>query len=158
MVYNRCVGTRYCANNCPFKVRRFNWFNYAHADPMERLVLNPDVTVRSRGVMEKCSLCHHRIQDAVSEAKRQGRSPGPAELQTACQQSCPAKAITFGDANDPSSDVAARMRDGRFYHVLPELNLKAGVGYLARVKNGEARVKNGEAHGKDAEEGATHGG
>ena len=135
MVYNRCVGTRYCANNCPYKVRRFNWFTYAHDDPVERLVLNPELTVRTRGVMEKCSLCHNRIQEARNEAKRRGVPLAEGELQTACQQSCPARAITFGDLNDPKTAVAERAKDPRFYHVLAELNTNPGVGYLARVRN-----------------------
>ncbi len=139
-VYNRCVGTRYCANNCPPKVRRFNWFDYRHDDPVERLVLNPDVVVRSRGVMEKCSLCVHRIQEGRAQAKRQGRTLADGEVATACQQSCPTRALVFGDLNDPKSEVAALARDARSYHLLAELNVQPNVSYLTRIRNpGETR-------------------
>jgi molybdopterin-containing oxidoreductase family iron-sulfur binding subunit len=134
-VYNRCVGTRYCANNCPYKVRRFNWFDYAREDALENLVLNPDVTVRSRGVMEKCSFCVQRIQEAKLEARRQGLPLAGMNLQTACQQSCPAQAIHFGDIHDPQSSVARRMRAGRSYQVLSELNVQPAVSYLKVVRN-----------------------
>ncbi|MCG3134655.1 MAG: hypothetical protein HMLKMBBP_01971 [Planctomycetes bacterium] len=127
-VYNRCVGTRYCANNCPYKVRRFNWFDYPREDALQNLALNPDVTVRTRGVMEKCSLCVQRIQ----EWRNDGRAGGPP--MTACQQSCPAGAIVFGDLNDPESRVAKLARDGRAYQVLGELNVKPVVSYLADVR------------------------
>jgi len=134
-VYNRCVGTRYCANNCPPKVRRFNWFDYAHDDPVERLVLNPDVVVRTRGVMEKCSLCVHRIQEGRAQAKREGRTLADGAVATACQQSCPTQALVFGDLNDPGSKVAALARDARSYHMLAELNVRPNVSYLTRIKN-----------------------
>jgi len=134
-IYNRCVGTRYCANNCPYKVRRFNWFDYPRRDPLASLVLNPDVTVRSRGVMEKCTFCVQRIQDGKAEAQRQGRPLADGAIQTACQQSCPAQAIVFGDVNDPASRVSRLARSGRHYRVLEELNVRPAVGYLRIVRN-----------------------
>ena len=136
-VYNRCVGTRYCANNCAYKVRRFNWFQYRHDDPVENLVLNPDVTVRSRGVMEKCSFCIQRIQEAKIEAKRRGTPLADGVIQPACQQSCPAGAIVFGDLNDPNSRVSALAKSGRAYRVLEELNTQPAVTYLTLVRNRE---------------------
>jgi molybdopterin-containing oxidoreductase family iron-sulfur binding subunit len=134
-VYNRCVGTRYCANNCPYKGRRFNWFNYARNDQLQNLVLNPDVTVRTRGVMEKCTFCVQRLQEAKIEAKRRGMRVEDGAAQTACQQSCPAKAIYFGDLNDPNSQVSRMMKNPRRYRVLSELNVKPAVGYLTVVRN-----------------------
>jgi molybdopterin-containing oxidoreductase family iron-sulfur binding subunit len=132
-IYNRCVGTRYCANNCPYKVRRFNWFDYARDDVLRNLALNPDVTVRSRGVMEKCTFCVQRIQEAKAQAAGTGVPDG--ELQTACQQSCPARAIVFGDLNDPKSRVAGLARDARAFSVLEELNVRPSVRYLMPVRN-----------------------
>jgi Fe-S-cluster-containing dehydrogenase component len=134
-VYNRCVGTRYCANNCPYKVRRFNWFDYAHDDQLANLVLNPDVTVRSRGVMEKCTFCVQRIQEAKIEARRLGLPVADGEIQTACQQSCPTKVIVFGNLNDPNSKAAQLARSTRAYKVLDELNVQPAVSYLAIVRN-----------------------
>ena len=133
-IYNRCVGTRYCANNCPYKVRRFNWFHYAHEDRLENMVLNPDVTVRSRGVMEKCSLCVQRIQEGKIEAKRRGVELEDGAIQTACQQTCPADAIVFGDLKDPRSRIAQWVKSPRHYRVLEELNVKPAVGYLEIVR------------------------
>ncbi|MHB0971669.1 MAG: TAT-variant-translocated molybdopterin oxidoreductase [Thermoanaerobaculia bacterium] len=134
-VYNRCVGTRYCANNCPYKVRRFNWFDYPHEDRLQNMVLNPDVVVRSRGVMEKCSMCVQRIEAAKIEAKRLGVPVADGDVKTACQQSCPAQAILFGDLNDPESQVSKARRDPRYYVVLGELNLRPAVGYMRIVRN-----------------------
>jgi molybdopterin-containing oxidoreductase family iron-sulfur binding subunit len=136
-VYNRCVGTRYCANNCALKVRRFNWFDYAHDDVLANLALNPDVTVRSRGVMEKCSFCVQRIEEAKIRARNENRPIRDGEIQTACQQSCPAGAITFGNLLDAESRVAQLKRDGRNYVILEELNLQPALSYLAKVRNDE---------------------
>jgi len=145
-VYNRCVGTRYCANNCPYKVRRFNWFEYDRPDPWGDLALNPDVTVRSRGVMEKCSFCVQRIHEARAEAARGGRPLADGDVRTACQQSCPVRAIAFGDANDAKSAVAALSKDPRRYRVLEELGVEPSVSYLAKVR--ERPEARGEAgHG-----------
>ena len=148
-IYNRCIGTRYCENNCPYKVRRFNWFQYAGnqefdyttTDPLERMVLNPDVVVRSRGVMEKCSLCVQRIQAEKLSAKQEGRRLADGRIKTACQQSCPANAIVFGDLNDPESEVARLRRSRRHFTVLEELGTRPNVGYLMRVTNGEKTEK-----------------
>jgi molybdopterin-containing oxidoreductase family iron-sulfur binding subunit len=134
-VYNRCVGTRYCANNCPYKVRRFNWFAYAHDDKLQNLALNPDVTVRSRGVMEKCTFCVQRLEEAKIEARRRGEKIRDGDVQTACQQSCPAQAIIFGDRNDKDSRVAQLSKDPRHYHTLAELNIGPAVAYLKVVRN-----------------------
>ncbi len=133
--YNRCVGTRYCANNCPYKVRRFNWFEYAHDDKLANMSLNPDITVRGRGVMEKCSLCVQRIEEARIEAKKQGRAIADGDIKPACQQSCPAGAIVFGDMNDPESAVSKLIASGRHYRMLEETNVKPSVGYLGLVRN-----------------------
>ena len=138
-VYNRCVGTRYCANNCPYKVRRFNWFDYEREDRMADMVLNPSVTVRSRGVMEKCTLCLQRIQAAKAAAKREGRAVRDGEFQVACQQSCPTRAITFGDLSDPASAVSRAAAGPRAYALLGELNVQPGVRYLAHVHNDPTR-------------------
>jgi molybdopterin-containing oxidoreductase family iron-sulfur binding subunit len=139
-VYNRCVGTRYCANNCPYKARRFNWFAYAHDDTLHNLVLNPDVTLRSRGVMEKCTFCVQRIEEAKIESRRQGKPLGDGEVQTACQQSCPAQAIVFGDMKDANSRVAQLRKNPRHYQVLGELNIGPSVGYLKVVRREKGAV------------------
>ncbi len=133
-VYNRCVGTRYCANNCPFKVRRFNWFDYPR-DATERLVLNPDVVVRSRGVIEKCSFCVQRVREATTRARMEGRPLRDGDVRTACEQSCPANAIAVGDLNDSKSRVSEWAHRARGYRLLKELNVEPAVRYLARVRN-----------------------
>jgi molybdopterin-containing oxidoreductase family iron-sulfur binding subunit len=145
-IYNRCVGTRYCANNCAYKVRRFNWFDYPREDRLQNLVLNPDVTVRSRGVMEKCSFCVQRLQDAKAEARRRGVPLEDGAARTACEQSCPAQAITFGDARDPDSRVAALLHDPRHFRVLEEINVRPSVGYLTLVRNRAAEDEGGGHH------------
>lgn len=137
-VYNRCVGTRYCENNCPYKVRRFNWFEYPHSDPIANLALNPDVTVRSRGVMEKCTFCVQRIEEVKIKARNEGRAINDNEIQPACQQSCPANAIIFGDLTDLKSRVAQLKKSGRNYTLLDELNLRPALSYLAKVRNEES--------------------
>lgn len=160
MTYNRCIGTRYCANNCPYKVRRFNWLDYTTADifgmndnynndknletengisfladNLTRMVLNPDVTVRSRGVIEKCSFCVQRIQEGKLTAKREGRALVDADVRTACQTACPTGAITFGDRNNKGGDIASKIENPLNYLVLEEINTQPGVFYAARVNN-----------------------
>ncbi|MEO8886486.1 MAG: TAT-variant-translocated molybdopterin oxidoreductase [Mucilaginibacter sp.] len=145
MAYNRCVGTRYCANNCPYKVRRFNWFNYWNDSRFDnylnnehtQLVLNPDVTTRFRGVMEKCSMCIQRIQAGKLTAKMEKRPLADGDVKMACQQTCPANAIIFGNANDPESEVSKALKSERTYYVLEELNVKPGIGYQVKVRNVE---------------------
>jgi MoCo/4Fe-4S cofactor protein with predicted Tat translocation signal len=160
MTYNRCIGTRYCANNCPYKVRRFNWFKYhdnkqfgentSMNNDLGKMVLNPDVTVRSRGVMEKCSFCVQRIQYGKLQAKKDGRRPNDEEVNTACASSCPADALVFGDMNDPNSKISKYLKikdekgafgfdkivgEERAYHVLDELGVKPNVMYLTKIRN-----------------------
>ncbi len=167
MTYNRCIGTRYCANNCPYKVRRFNWFDYQGADsfsankgfafdndfdanraqygdkenglglhsPISKMVLNPDVTVRSRGVIEKCSFCVQRIQLGKLNAKKEGRALKDNEIKTACQSVCSTNAITFGDTNDENSDVSKMWANPRAYGVIEEIHTLPSVRYLVKVRN-----------------------
>ncbi len=144
-VYNRCIGTRYCANNCPYKVRRFNWFDYSHEDRLQNMALNPDVVTRSRGVMEKCSFCVQRIQSAKADAKREGRPLTDGEIEPACMQTCPTTAIVFGNTKDHKSQVAEAMADPLEFLVLEELNVKPTVAYRTIVRN------------HDEEEGGRHG-
>jgi Fe-S-cluster-containing dehydrogenase component len=159
MAYNRCIGTRYCANNCPFKVRRFNWLDYTtadvwpaneervftiegddkpfYADNLVRMVLNPDVTVRSRGVIEKCTFCIQRIQEGKLTAKREGRAIMDNDVRVACQTACPTGAIVFGNMNNPDSEVSKlRKSTGALaYKVLEEINVRPGVDYSVKVNN-----------------------
>ncbi len=159
MTYNRCIGTRYCANNCPYKVRRFNWFNYTNDKNFEdvnylpftdlgKMVINPDVTVRSRGVMEKCSLCVQRIQEGKLKARKEKRKLQDGEVKTACQTACPADAIVFGDMNDPESQIAQVLEiskneetgdvvfaEPRSFHVLEEINVRPNISYLTKIRN-----------------------
>jgi molybdopterin-containing oxidoreductase family iron-sulfur binding subunit len=136
MIYNRCIGTRYCANNCPYKVRRFNYFNWSKTIPdTVKMAQNPNVSVRFRGVMEKCSFCIQRVRGAQKRAGLEERMLSDGEVVTACQQVCPARAITFGDLNDPDSAVSKEKQNSRNYAMLAELNIKPRVSYLARVHN-----------------------
>jgi molybdopterin-containing oxidoreductase family iron-sulfur binding subunit len=155
MVYNRCVGTRYCENNCPYKVRRFNWYDYTgqdsfawneqihptmsnekgdQYDDLVKMVLNPDVTVRSRGVIEKCSMCVQQIQAAKLEAKKKGERLGDNVL-SACQSGCPTDCITFGDVKNPESNVSKAWADERNFYVLEETHVLPNVGYLTKIRN-----------------------
>jgi molybdopterin-containing oxidoreductase family iron-sulfur binding subunit len=136
MVYNRCVGTRYCSNNCPYKVRRFNFFSYtSDFTETEKMAFNPDVTVRSRGVMEKCTYCVQRIERVRISTRVQEREMRDGDVRTACQQACPAEAIVFGDLNDPSAQVSRLHADERRYDLLHELGTRPRTAYLARVTN-----------------------
>lgn len=143
MAYNRCIGTRYCANNCPYKVRRFNWFTYNLNDKFDfnqnndlgRMVLNPDVVVRTRGVMEKCSMCIQKTQNVILEAKKEGRTVKDGEFSTACSNACPTGAYTFGDMNDKNSEVRALFSTNRKYTLLEEIGTKPNVFYHTKVRN-----------------------
>lgn len=183
MTYNRCIGTRYCANNCPYKVRRFNWHDWNGADSFKdnqnplveygrlnevtldmnddltRMVLNPDVTVRSRGVIEKCSFCVQRLQEAKLTAKKDSRPMVDSDIKTACQQACPTNAIVFGNANDKESAISkVRTQEGynRTYYVLEQLHVLPNVSYMAKVRNTDRTVGNHEegheAHGEEKHE------
>lgn len=143
MAYNRCIGTRYCANNCPYKVRRFNWFTYNLNDKFDfnmnndlgRMVLNPDVVVRTRGVMEKCSMCIQMTQNTILEAKKEGRKVKDGEFQTACSKACSTGAMTFGDMNDKDSEVRKQYASNRRYYLLEEIGTKPNVFYHTKVRN-----------------------
>jgi molybdopterin-containing oxidoreductase family iron-sulfur binding subunit len=143
-VYNRCVGTRYCGNNCPYHVRRFNWFNFTWTSPLD-LQLNPDVTVRQLGVMEKCTMCVQRIAEGKEHARDEGRRVQDGEILTACQQTCPTRAITFGDLKDGNAKVSRIARSPRSYHVLDELGTRPAVTYLKKVVRAAP-----DGHGKPA--------
>ncbi|WP_341654750.1 4Fe-4S dicluster domain-containing protein [Blattabacterium cuenoti] len=143
MAYNRCVGTRYCANNCPYKVRRFNWFNYVNNKKFDfnmnnalgKMILNPDVVVRTRGVMEKCSLCIQRTQYVIGIAKKENRKIQDEEFETACSISCPTKAITFGDINDPTSLISKKIKNSRSYKLLDFIGVRPNVSYQLKIRN-----------------------
>jgi Fe-S-cluster-containing dehydrogenase component len=146
VAYTRCIGTKYCINNCPYKVRKFNWFqyvqnpkfNYHENSDLGRLVLNPDVTVRDRGVVEKCSFCSQRIQEKKLKAKLENRVLNGEEVQTACVQACPAKALVFGDLNNPDNKVRQLTENERNYYLLEELHTFPSVGYLTKIRNRNA--------------------
>jgi len=162
VAYVRCIGTKYCINNCPYRVRRFNWFKYMNNEKFDfnqnselsRLVLNPDVTVRERGVVEKCTLCVQRIQEKKLEAKLEGRPLRDGEVQPACVQSCPSGALVFGNLNDPESKVSKLKGEERNYHLLEQLHTLPSVGYLTKVRNTEPAA--GESDSHDTEHASGH--
>lgn len=167
MIYNRCIGTRYCANNCPYKVRRFNWFQYdsnamfadvnpaSWANDLGRMVLNPDVVVRSRGVMEKCTFCVQRVQEGKLNAKKEGRALEDGDIQTACQTACPTNALLFGDLNNPETEISKLYDDNRRYLLLEEVGVQPNAFYLTKVRNVEEEMKpahHGGTHEEHQEE------
>ncbi|MCJ8277871.1 MAG: 4Fe-4S dicluster domain-containing protein, partial [Bdellovibrionales bacterium] len=158
MVYNRCVGTRYCANNCPYKVRRFNWFYYDghHRKAPLHMALNPDVTVRTRGVMEKCTFCVQRIKEAKNTAKDENRPLKDGDVKTACQTACPTDAIVFGDLNDENSQVSQWFKNKRQYTLLEEFNAAPRLRYLAKLRNTDRELGGGH-HGHGGGHGGGHG-
>jgi len=153
VAYVRCIGTKYCINNCPYRVRRFNWFKYIKNDKFDfnqnsdlsRLVLNPDVTVRERGVVEKCSFCVQRIQEKKLEAKLENRPLIDGEIQPACVQSCPSGALVFGNMNDPDSQVSKLKKEERNYHLLEQLHTLPSVGYMTKVRNSDHEPEDGDS-------------
>jgi molybdopterin-containing oxidoreductase family iron-sulfur binding subunit len=144
-VYNRCVGTRFCSNNCPYKVRRFNFLQFSDRSEDAAAHQNPDVTVRQRGVMEKCTYCVQRISGARRQAQKEDRPLRDGEVVTACQAVCPTQAIVFGNLNDPASEINAARRSPRAYTLLEELNTKPRTRYLARLDDPDARMEDGDA-------------
>jgi len=149
MAYNRCIGTRYCMNNCPYKVRRFNWYNFVEGgdynylfnDEVKRMVLNPDVVIRQRGVVEKCTMCVQRIQEGKLKAKNEGRALKDGEIQVACEQACPSNAIVFGDTNMPDANIVNLFKDERSYGLLEELKTLPSVVYMTKVRNKDEEPK-----------------
>jgi len=156
MIYNRCIGTRYCANNCPYKVRRFNFYDWTSTLPTEvQMAQNPDVTVRTQGVMEKCTWCVQRIRESQQQADNEDRDLRPNEVETACQQACPTNAITFGDLNNPESDVVKEKENPRRYELLAYLNTKPRLSYLGRVRNTNPRLEEALASRADESKAAS---
>jgi molybdopterin-containing oxidoreductase family iron-sulfur binding subunit len=168
MIYNRCIGTKYCMNNCPYKVRRFNWFDWNGSDSfpdnqvgfiseatadldsdLSRMVLNPDVTVRARGVMEKCTFCVQRLQEGKLNAKKEGRPLRDQEVKTACMQACPTNAINFGNVNDPDSQIFKirhKEQANRKFYSLEQLHTLSNVNYLTKIRNTDREVGSGDRH------------
>lgn len=151
MAYNRCVGTRYCSNNCPYKVRRFNWFEYSKdIEKPLHMALNPDVTVRTRGVMEKCSFCVQRIKEARNKAKLEKRAMKDGDVKTACETVCPSGCMTFGDMNDPNSAVSKKFKEERSYALLEEWHAAPAVRYMTKIRNNGKEKRHEGAHGDHA--------